>query len=271
MNINDIITWLQTNGLNFALKILIVLAILIFGFWLSNILARVIGRRLEKTELSISLRKFFTSLIGVLLKIGVFLVALGTAGIQTTVFVAAIGGIAIGVGMALQGSLSNLAGGLLILFFKPYKVGDFVEALDKSGVVDEISVLHTVLITPDRRTVILPNGAVFNNPIINFSKEGIRRVDIGIGIGYEDNFSEAQKVLYDVLKNEELLLDDMGYTVEIAEFGDSSVNLAMNGYCNTENYLKALFSLNKKTKEALDAHGFNIPFPQRDVHILKEG
>jgi len=260
--------WLLEKSLAYGIKLIAALAILVIGFWIAGRLSAMISKQLNKTDLTVSLRRFITSVMRVMFKILVVLVAMTTVGVETTAFVALIGGLFVGVGMALQGSLSNLAGGLLIMLFKPFKVGDVIESLSSTGTVQEISILQTILVTPDRKTVVLPNGSVFNNPIINYSKEGIRRVDIGIGISYNDNFIEVQKILMQVLRDEKLLLPDLGFTCEIAAFGDSSVNLAMNGFCKTENYLETLWSLNNATKHALDANGFNIPFPQRDIHII---
>lgn len=260
--------WLMENAISIGSKILIGILIIVVGFWLVSKLKKPIKNQLDKTGLSISLSKVISDMISVMLKLLIVLVALNTVGFEITAFVALLGGIAVGVGMALQGSLGNFAGGILVLTFRPYKVGDFIESLDKSGTVEEISLLQTTLLTPDMRTVILPNGSVFNNPIINFSKFGIRRVEIGIGIGYDDDFDKAKEVLTDVFKNEPLILDERGYVLEIDEFGDSSINLAMYGFTQTENYLKAKWSLNRAAKKALDENGINIPFPQRDLHII---
>lgn len=256
------------NALDYGLKALSAIFIIAIGFWLANKLAELVNKSLNKSGMTISMRKFLTDLFKIMFKVLVILVAISTAGFKTTGILAVLGGLAVGVGMALQGSLSNLAGGILILLFKPFKVGDTIKALDKIGTVEEISVLQTILLTPDMRTVILPNGSVFNNAIENYSTYGIRRVEVGIGIGYDDDFNKAKEVLMEVFKNEPLMLDDKGYVLEINEFGDNSVNLAMYGYTRTSDYLQAKWNLNKAAKEALDANGINIPYPQRDLHIV---
>jgi small conductance mechanosensitive channel len=263
--------WLYQNALHYGLKLLGALGVLIVGFWIAGKLSHTIEKHLSRTDLTISLRKFLGSLVNIVFKLLVIIAAMTTVGIETTAFVALLGGAAIGVGMALQGSLSNLAGGLLILLFKPFKIGDVVEALGNTGEVLEISILQTILMTSDRKTVILPNGNVFNNPLINYSKEGIRRVDVGISISYNADFDAVQKVLLGVLQSEPLLIAANGYTVEIAKFGESGIGLAMNGYCRTEDYLDALWKLNSTTKKAMDKHGFKIPFPQRELHISEKG
>lgn len=252
----------------YTLKFVGAVLIIIVGFWLASRLARLLGSKLKLTGMSISLQHFLQSLLSFGFKILVILVALSTVGFEITAFVALLGGFAVGIGMALQGSLSNFAGGILILMFKPFKVGDFVEALGKSGTVEEITVLNTVLRMPDLRTVILPNGAVFNDAIINFSNFGVRRVEIKIGIGYEDDFEKAQAVLMQVLRDEPLLLNDRPLVVEIDSFGESSVDLMMFGFAETSNFLRAKWNLNAATKKALDTHGFNIPYPQRDLHLV---
>lgn len=262
--------WIFEKVTSYGMKILTAILIVIIGFWLVTKAAKLIRKSLEKTNLTISLQRVFSDIISVMLKVLVVLIAMNTAGMQITSLVALLGGLAVGVGMALQGSLANFAGGLLVLTFRPYRVGDFIESLDKSGTVEEISLLQTILLTPDMRTVILPNGSVFNNPIINFSKYGVRRVEIGIGIGYDDDFDEAKKILTQVFENEPLMIDEKGYVLEIDEFGDNSVNLAMYGYTKTENYLKAKWNLNRAVKKTLDQNGFNIPYPQRDVHIISK-
>lgn len=259
---------LADMAITYGLKAIGAILIIIVGFWLAGKLSKLIGKSIEKTDMTISMRKFIQSLISIAFKILVILVAMSTVGFEVTAFVALLGGLAVGVGLALQGSLANLAGGILILLFKPFKVGDYIESIDKAGTVEEISVLQTILLTPDMRTVILPNGSVFNNPIINFSRFGVRRVEVKVGIGYDDDFDKAKEVLMQVFKNEPLMLNDRDYIVEIQEFGDSSINLAMYGYTKTENYLKAGWNLNRSVKKALDENGFNIPYPQRDLHII---
>lgn len=259
---------LADMAITYGLKAIGAILIIIVGFWLAGKLSNLIGKSIEKTDMTISMRKFIQSLISIAFKILVILVAMSTVGFEVTAFVALLGGLAVGVGLALQGSLANLAGGILILLFKPFKVGDYIESIDKAGTVEEISVLQTILLTPDMRTVILPNGSVFNNPIINFSRFGVRRVEVKVGIGYDDDFDKAKEVLMQVFKNEPLMLNDRDYIVEIQEFGDSSINLAMYGYTKTENYLKAGWNLNRSVKKALDENGFNIPYPQRDLHII---
>lgn len=260
--------WVIQKATGYGVKIFTAIVIIAVGFWIASKVTGLIRKSLEKTHFTLSLRKVFGDIVSVLLKVLVVLIAMNTAGIEITSIVALLGGLAVGIGMALQGSLANFAGGLLILLFKPYRIGDFIESLDKAGTVEEISLLQTILLTPDMRTVILPNGAVFNNPIINFSKYGVRRVEIGIGISYADDFDQVKEVLMQVFKSEPLMMDDKGYVLEINEFGDNSVNLAMYGYTKTENYLQAKWNLNRATKKALDAHGFSIPFPQRDIHVI---
>ncbi|HTN17314.1 MAG TPA: mechanosensitive ion channel domain-containing protein [Chitinophagaceae bacterium] len=263
--------WLYQAATNYGLKLLGAIIVLLIGFWIANRLSTVIEKQVSKTDLSISLRKFLSSLVNIVFKLLVVLAAMTTMGVETTAFVALLGGATIGVGMALQGSLSNLAGGLLILLFKPFKVGDVIEALGSTGEVMEISILQTILLTPDRKTIILPNGNVFNNPVVNYSKEGIRRVDVGIQMAYEADFNSVRVVLLEVLQQEPLLISDHGYTVEIAKFGESGISLAMNAYCKTEEYLDALWKLNSAAKKAMDHHGFKIPFPQRELYIKTMG
>ncbi|MDO5511032.1 MAG: mechanosensitive ion channel [Weeksellaceae bacterium] len=252
----------------YSLKLVGAILIMVVGFWLAGRLAKLVGRNLRHTGMTLSLQRFLQSLMSMGLKILVLLVAMNTVGFEITALVALLGGLAVGIGMALQGSLSNFAGGILILLFKPFKVGDFIEVMNRAGTVEEITVLNTVLRMPDLRTVILPNGAVFNDAIINFSTFGVRRVEVKIGIGYSDDFDRAKELLINVMKNEPLLLDDREYVVEIDSFGDNSVDLMMFGYTRTANFVRARWNLNAATKRALDEHGFSIPYPQRDLHLV---
>lgn len=262
--------WLAEKVTTYGIKILTAIAIIVIGFWLASKITKLIRHEMGKTNLTISLKKVVADILSVMMKILVVLIAMNTAGMEITSLVALLGGLAVGVGLALQGSLANFAGGIMVLSFKPYKVGDFIESQDKSGYVTEISLLQTKLKTFDQRIVILPNGSTFNNPIVNYSSDGIRRVTIGIGIGYEDDFDAAQKLLLKVLDDEALIVDDMPKVVEINEFGDNSVNLSMFAYAKTEDYKRARWNVNKATKRVLDDNGFNIPYPQRDVHMISK-
>lgn len=262
--------WLAEKVTTYGIKILTAIAIIVIGFWIASKITKLIRHEMGKTNLTISLKKVVADILSVMMKILVVLIAMNTAGMEITSLVALLGGLAVGVGLALQGSLANFAGGIMVLSFKPYKVGDFIESQDKSGYVTEISLLQTKLKTFDQRIVILPNGSTFNNPIVNYSSDGIRRVTIGIGIGYEDDFDAAQKLLLKVLDDEALIVDDMPKVVEINEFGDNSVNLSMFAYAKTEDYKRARWNVNKATKRVLDDNGFNIPYPQRDVHMISK-
>ncbi|MDO5616675.1 MAG: mechanosensitive ion channel [Cruoricaptor ignavus] len=265
---NFSIEWWIDKATTFGSKLITAILIIVIGFWITTRIARVIRKSLGRTHLSVAIKKVLSDVISILLKFLVILVAMNTAGIEITSLVALMGGLAVGIGMALQGSLANFAGGILILTFKPYSIGDTIETMDKIGTVQDITLLQTILLTADLKTVILPNGSVFNNPIINYSKNGIRRVEIVIGIGYDDDFDKAKEVLMEVLKNEPLILHDRDCVLEINEFGDNSVNLAMYAFAETQNFLKAKWSLNRAVKIALDKNGFNIPYPQRDIHII---
>ena len=276
MNLNELnlsnlkLDWIAEKATTYGIKILTAIAIIVIGFWLASKVTKLIRFEMGKTNLSISLKKVVGDILSVLMKILEVLIAMNTAGMEITSLVALLGGLAVGVGLALQGSLANFAGGIMVLSFKPYKVGDFIESQGKSGYVEEISLLQTKLITFDKRIIILPNGSTFNNPIVNFSTTEIRRVEIEIGIGYEDNFDEAQKLLLQVLKDEPLILEEHGYVVEINEFGEYRVNLTMFTYTKTENFKRAKWNVNKATKRTLDANGFHIPYPQRDVHMISK-
>lgn len=260
--------WLAEKITTYSIKIITAIGIIVIGFWIASKVTKLIRHEMAKTNLSISLKKVVGDILSVLMKVLIILIAMNTAGMEITSLVALLGGLAVGVGLALQGSLANFAGGIMVLSFKPYKVGDFIESQGESGYVEEISLLQTKLKTFDEKVVILPNGSTFNNPIINYSAKGIRRVTIGIGIGYDDNFDEAQKLLLKVFADEDLIIDDMPHVVEIDEFGDNSVNLSMFAYAKPEDYKRARWNVNRATKRVLDDNGFNIPYPQRDIHMI---
>jgi small conductance mechanosensitive channel len=188
-------------------------------------------------------------------------------GVETTSFVAILGGAGLAVGLALQGSLANFAGGVLILIFKPFKVGDFIEAQGHSGTVKEIALFNTILNTPDKKTVIIPNGAVSNGSITNYSAEEMRRVDFLFGIGYEDDLKKAKDIIWDELKKDDRILSEPESLVVISELADSSVNITVRVWCKTEHYWPIYFNIIENVKLAFDAASISIPFPQQELHV----
>jgi small conductance mechanosensitive channel len=191
-------------------------------------------------------------------------------GIATTSFVAVLGAAGLAVGLALQGSLANFAGGVLILIFKPYNVGDLVEAQGHLGVVKEVQIFNTILLTPDNKRVIIPNGAVSNGSIVNYSAEGLLRVDLVIGIAYESDIPKAKEVLSKVMSDHQLVLAEPQSTVAVSELADSSVNLVVRPWCKASDYWQVYFDITEQAKVNLEDNGITIPFPQRDVHLFEQ-
>lgn len=262
-------SWIIDEIIKYGMKIGIAIFIIVAGFWLGSWLKGVIRKRMIKRNLDPSIREFALPVIDVVFKILVLLTAVNTVGIEITSFAAIMAGLAAGVGLSLQGSLSNLAGGLLIIMFKPFKVGDFIEALGNSGTVESISILYTTIVTVNQQVVILPNSSLLNNPIMNYSVKPTRRLDIKIGISYSDDVEKAQKILKDMLENDPYIIKDQPITVEVLEFADSSVNLAVRAFVKRDDYWDAYFKLYKQTKTVLDKNGISIPFPQTEMRIIQ--
>lgn len=261
--------WLLDELIRFGVKSAVAILIIAGGFWIANRLKKIIRNRMIKREVDASIREFVLPIIDVLFKLLVILTAISTVGIKVTSFAAIMAGLAAGVGLSLQGSLSNLAGGLLIIMFKPFKVGDFIEALGNSGTVESISILYTTIVTVNQQVVILPNSSLLNNPIMNYSVKPTRRLDIKIGISYSDDVEKTQKILKDMLENDPYIIKDQPITVEVLEFADSSVNLAVRAFVKRDDYWDAYFKLYKKTKMILDDNGISIPFPQTEMRIVQ--
>lgn len=262
-------SWIIDEIIKYGMKIGIAIFIIVAGFWLGSWLKGVIRKRMIKRNLDPSIREFALPVIDVVFKILVLLTAVNTVGIEITSFAAIMAGLAAGVGLSLQGSLSNLAGGLLIIMFKPFKVGDFIEALGNSGTVESISILYTTIVTVNQQVVVLPNSSLLNNPIMNYSVKPTRRLDIKIGISYSDDVEKTQKILKDMLENDPYIIKDQPITVEVLEFADSSVNLAVRAFVKREDYWDAYFKLYKQTKTVLDKNGISIPFPQTEMRIIQ--
>jgi len=249
----------------FALAILT----LVIGFWVISLLVKSARKVMEKSKMDQTLVPFLSGLISWGLKALLLISVASMIGIATTSFVAVLGAAGLAVGLALQGSLGNFAGGVLILIFKPYTIGDLIEAQGHLGVVKEVQIFNTILLTPTNQRVIIPNGVLSNGSVVNFSAEGILRVDLKIGIAYESDVSKAKAALLKLLKESPLVLDEPAPLTAVVELGNSSVDLVVRPWCKVEDYWAVYFEITEKAKEVLEANGITIPFPQMDVHLDK--
>ena len=252
--------------LEYGLKILTAAAVLIIGLFVIKLIIKGLNKALDRSKMDISLKGFLINLATWALKILVFITALGQLGVKTTSFVAILGAAGLAVGLALQGSLANFAGGALILLFKPFKVGDLIEGQDAIGVVKEIQIFVTKIITPDNKEVIIPNGALSNGSITNYSTTGSLRVDLTVGISYSDDIEKAKNVILETLLSDEKVLKTPAPVVAVGELADSSVNILVRPYATVDNYWDVYFKSLQNVKVALDQAGVEIPFPQRVIH-----
>ncbi|TXE18014.1 mechanosensitive ion channel [Psychroserpens burtonensis] len=255
---------------DFGPKVLAAIAIWIIGSWIIKTLIKGIRKTMDIREFDPSLQKFLLNLIGWLLKIILIVVVLGTVGIETTSFAAILAAAGLAIGLALQGSLANFAGGVLLMIFKPIKIGDFIEAQGQSGTVKEIEIFTTKLTTPDNKEVIIPNGSLSNGNIVNYTTEDLRRVDITFGVGYDSNIKQTKDVILDVINTNEFALKDPAPAINVSELADSSINFFTRVWVKKENYWAVKFDLIERTKEAFDAAGIEIPYPHT-VEIQKKG
>lgn len=250
-----------------GIKLLIAIAVLVIGFWLANILSRTIKRGLKRSNTDPGLVTFLASLTGFILKILVVITAVTQLGVEMTSFVAIMGAAGIAIGMAFSGTLSNFAGGIMILLFKPFKVGDFVNMQDVDGFVKEIQIFNTILTTTDNKVIILPNGPVANNTIINFTKADKRRVDWVFGISYGDDLQLAKGLLLKFVQEDQRILKDPEVFIGLGDLAESSVNITVRAWAGTDDYWPVFFDLNERVYNEFSKAGLRIPFPQMDVHI----
>lgn len=251
-------------------KLVGALITLAIGWWIIKIIQRSLGKRFEKSEMEPSLRGFLNSIIGILLKVMLLISVIGMVGVQMTSFIAILGAAGLAVGMALSGTLQNFAGGVMILLFKPFKAGDYIQAQGHSGSVNEIQIFNTILKTPDNKTIIIPNGGLATGSMVNYSAEPKRRVDFVFGIGYGDDVDQAKKVLNKLIENDERILKDPEPFIAVTELGDSSVNLVVRVWAEAKDYWGIYFDMNENVYNAFNKEGINIPFPQMDVHLHKD-
>jgi small conductance mechanosensitive channel len=267
MNFEKILELAKQLLVDYGPALLMAVITLVIGLWVIKILTNGIQRVMQKSRVEPSLHKFLASLFSIILKVLLLISVASMVGIETTSFIAILGAAGLAIGLALQGSLGNFAGGVLILLFKPYKVGDFVDAQGVTGTVNEIQVFNTVLKTPDNKTVIVPNGAISNGIITNFSTEETRRVDMTFGIGYSDDIDKAKAVIQDLVTNDERILAEPAAQIAVSELADSSVNFVVRVWAKTSDYWGIYFDMQEAVKKNFDQNNVSIPFPQQDVHI----
>ncbi|MCA1744866.1 MAG: mechanosensitive ion channel [Bacteroidales bacterium] len=250
-------------------KLLLAIITLIVGLWLIGKLNKGLRKAFEMRSFDQTLQSFLANLVGMVLKILLLVSVVSMLGVQMTSFIALLGAAGLAIGMALSGTMQNFAGGVMLLIFKPFKVGDFIEAQGHMGTVKEVQIFHTVLNTPDKKTVIIPNGGLSTGSMTNFSTEPIRRLDWTFGISYTDNIDKAREIIIGVVSADERVHKDPAPFVGLINLGDSSVDLVTRVWVFAADYWDLFFEINEKVKKEFDKQGISIPFPQRDVHLIQ--
>lgn len=252
---------------DFGIALATALIVLVVGLFVIKQIVKAMRKLFQRKDYDPSLETFLLSLTGVALKLMLYVAVISMMGVQTTSFIAVLGAAGLAVGMALAGTLQNFAGGVMILIFKPFKVGDYIDAQGHSGTVNQVQIFNTILKTPDNKTIIIPNGGLANGSMTNYSTEPKRRVDWTIGIGYGDDADKAQEVIRKMMEADSRILKDPAPFVEVSELADSSVNFAARAWVNAADYWGVYFDMNKNVYKTFDKEGLNIPYPQMDVHV----
>jgi small conductance mechanosensitive channel len=263
----EIWTMVQTTGVDLGINLVTAIVIFFVGKWIVNLVVKGMLKAMQKGDMDITLRRFVANLARMLLMLFVIIAAIHQLGIQTASLIALLGAAGLAVGLALQGSLSNFAAGVLIVLFRPYKVGDWIEGGGVSGAVEEVQILTTVLKTGDNKRVIIPNSQIMGTTITNYSANETRRVDLVVGVSYSDDLDKVRKELEGLVAADERILKDPAVTIAVSELADSSVNFVLRPWVNTADYWGVYFDLTEAIKKRFDEVGISIPFPQRDVHI----
>ena len=250
-----------------GIRIAVALAIFIVGRWIAKWLTGMLRKVMARGKLDDMLINFLSSIVYMVLLLAVVMAALDHLGIQTTSLLAVFGAAGLAVGLALKDSLANFSSGVMIILFRPFKVGDFIEAGGATGVVEEVRMFATILRTGDNREIIVPNGQIYSGMITNYSAKPTRRIDLVFGIGYGDDIARAKQIMEDIMKQDERILADPAPSIALGELGDSSVNFNVRPWVNSGDYWPVRADLLEKIKLAFDANGISIPYPQQDVHM----
>jgi small conductance mechanosensitive channel len=264
---DNILELLRTTGLEFGINLVTAIAIFYIGKMIVGLLTRSLRKVMQAQEIDKTLESFVCNLARMVLLTFVIIASVSALGIQTTSFIAVVGAAGLAIGLALQGSLSNFASGVLIVLFRPYKVGDWVEAAGVAGTIVEVQILTTVFKTGDNKSIIVPNGQVMNSIIINYSANDQRRVDMVVGVSYDDDLDKVRATLEDLIAADDRILDDPACTIAVAELADSSVNFIVRPWVKSGDYSGVKFDLTEAIKKRFDKEGITFPFPQQDVHL----
>ncbi len=257
-------------GIDLAIKAATAIAIFLIGKFVIRLVVRALGKLMEKQEVDKTLETFICNLVRTTLMVVVVIAAIGAIGVETTSFIAIFGAAGLAVGLALQGSLSNFASGVLIVLFRPYRVGDFVEAAGIAGSVEEVQILTTILKTGDNKQIIVPNSQIMDSIITNYSANDTRRVDMVVGVSYDDDLDRVRKTLQELIAAEDRILDEPAPTIAVSALADSSVNFVVRPWVNSPDYWGVTFDLTEAIKKRFDKEGISFPFPQQDVHLYKQ-
>lgn len=263
--------FVQMQGTSFIINLVAAIAIFVVGRWAAKLLNRLAIKAMQRGRLDPLLVKFLGNILHALMLIFVVLAAISQVGIQTTSLIAVIGAAGLAVGLALQGSLANFAAGVLVIIFRPYKIGDYVEAGGVAGTIDDVQIFTTELCTPDNRRIIVPNGQMMNGAITNYSSHDIRRVDLVVGVGYDDDIDTVRRVLEAVVADDPRVLADPAPNIRMSAMGDSSVSWIVRPWVKAADYWDVHWEMTEAIKRRFDAEGIRIPFPQRDVHVYHHG
>ena len=254
-------------GMEYSIRIAAAIAIFIIGKWVVKRISNFVGRLMENGEVDTTLKAFIMSTINILLMVVVILAAVAELGIDTTSFIAILGAAGLAIGLALQGILGNIGSGVILIFFRPFEVGDTISAAGETGTVESITLFNTTLLTPDNKVILIPNNAVAAGNIVNFSKQEERRVDFVFGIGYDDDLKLAKNTLQEIIDADSRILKDPASFIGVGELGDSSVNFTVRAWVKAADYWGVYFDTNEKVKLTFDEKDISMPYPQMDVHL----
>ncbi|MDX8385809.1 MAG: mechanosensitive ion channel [Gallionella sp.] len=269
MNFEAIVNQGTEIVLTYGPKLVAAIAVLIIGSWVVKAIIRGVGKAMDKGGVEPSLKPFLTGIVGMLLKVMLVISVLGMLGIEMTSFIAVLGAAGFAVGMALSGTLQNFSGGVMILLFKPFKVGNFIDAQGYQGTVSEIQIFNTILKTSDNKTIIIPNGGLSTSSMTNYSIEGRRRVDWTIGVGYGEDLDKVRQTIKSLCDTDTRILKDPEVFIAVSELADSSVNFTVKAWVEASDYWSVFYEMNENVYKTFDKEGISIPYPQMDVHVQK--